>query len=85
MEFPRAGEGEGGGFADVAGEGGLFGGVDVKGAAGMEGVFVEDAEVGPVWFGGGRIGLVFSEAVDIVRAIGDHYLLKGSWHGEYFN
>lgn len=68
MEFPRAREGEGGGFADIAGEGRLFGGVNVEGAAGREGVFVQDAEVGPVWFGGGREGVVVSEAVNIVRA-----------------
>lgn len=45
MEFPRPGEGESVRFGDIAGEGCAFGRVDVEGAAGEEGVFVQDAEI----------------------------------------
>lgn len=77
MEFPRAGEGEGAGFGDVTGEGGAFAGVDMEGASRREGVFVEDAEVGPVWFGDGRVAVVFSEAAGILRGPWNHYGLHG--------
>lgn len=73
MEFPRAGEGEGAGFGDVAGYGGAFAGVDMECAAGWESVLVEDAEVGPVWFGDGRMALFFSEAKHLMRGLWNHY------------